>query len=108
MYDHQVVLVERKFLEKMRKVKEYTNKQIEDGINNPFSSTGTLIEDLHGASKFSATLANIGGGSKRTGGNGMEGGLKTIRQRDIATIVTRFKDNKNQFKKSISIEKLLK
>lgn len=43
------------------------------------ASTGTPIPNLVGAAKENAIKAYIGGGSKATGGNGIEGGEKVIR-----------------------------
>lgn len=43
------------------------------------ASTGTPIANLVGVAKENAIKAYIGGGSKATGGNGIEGGEKVIR-----------------------------
>ncbi|GHU75205.1 hypothetical protein FACS1894188_05540 [Clostridia bacterium] len=61
-----------------------TDKKIQKGLDKPIASTGTPISELKGAAKFTSSLSNIGGGSKDTGGGGMEDGLKTINQNSAA------------------------
>ena len=96
-------------LKSIKKIKENIEKQIKDGINKRFSSTGTPIADLHGAPKFSAIVANIGGGAKRIGGNGMKGGILTIRQYDTANTYLKTASNINSLsRKPITFEQLLK
>ena len=46
---------------------EELGEDILDGISEERCSTGTRIEDLHGAAKFNAILKNIGDGSMREG-----------------------------------------
>ena len=55
-----------------------TGQQIKDGLNRPTASTGKSIADLSGAAKMTAQISNIGGGSKATGGGGIEKGLDTV------------------------------
>ena len=55
-----------------------TGKQIIEGLSKPTASTGKPIEELHGAAKRIAQMSNIGGGSKATGGKGIDGGLDTL------------------------------
>lgn len=55
-----------------------TKKKIEDGLSRPNASTGTPMDELHGAAKRVAQLSNIGDGSKATGGGGIDQGLETI------------------------------
>lgn len=59
-------------------VYQQTGKQIVDGLNNPTASTGRPIDELHGAAKRIAQMSNIGGGSKSTGGGGLDKGLDTV------------------------------
>ena len=59
-------------------VYQQTGKQIVDGLNKPTASTGKPIEELHGAAKRIAQMSNIGGGSKATGGGGLDRGLDTV------------------------------
>ena len=54
---------------------QQTGKQIADGLNRPTASTGKSIDELHGAAKRIAQISNIGGGSKSTGGGGLDKGL---------------------------------
>ena len=61
-----------------------TEKEIDEGLSNPLSGTGTPIEELHGGSKFMSQLSNIGGGSKENGGGGVEKGIETLRKNDRA------------------------
>lgn len=55
-------------------------KQIIDGINKTTSGTGIPIKKLHGGAKRMAQMSNIGGGSKATGGGGVDEGIKAIIQ----------------------------
>lgn len=55
-----------------------TTAQIKSGLSNPIASTGTPISDLRGGAKLNARISNIGGGSKASGGGGIEAGLKAI------------------------------
>ena len=51
-------------------------KQIVDGLNRTTASTGTPMDKLHGGAKRMAQMSNIGGGSKATGGGGVDEGMK--------------------------------
>ena len=53
-------------------------RKIKEGLSRETASTGTPIEDLHGAAKFMAQLSNIGGGSVESGGGGIKDGFNTI------------------------------
>lgn len=55
-----------------------TGKQIMEGLSKSTASTGKPIDELHGAAKRIAQISNIGGGSKATGGKGIDGGLDTL------------------------------
>ncbi len=55
-------------------------RKIKEGLSRETASTGTPIEDLHGAAKFTAQLSNIGGGSVATGGGGIKDGFNTVAQ----------------------------
>lgn len=55
-----------------------TSEKIKAGLENPYASTGTPIDKIHGAPKFMAVLSNIGGGSVDTGGGGIKEGFNTI------------------------------
>lgn len=55
-------------------------RKIKEGLSRETASTGTPIEDLHGAAKFMAQLSNIGGGSVETGGGGIKDGFNTVAQ----------------------------
>lgn len=50
-------------------------KQIVDGLNRTTASTGTPMDKLHGGAKRMAQMSNIGGGSKATGGGGVDEGM---------------------------------
>lgn len=66
---------------------ETTKSLIQTGVSKPTASTGTPIENLKGASRITATLSNIGGGSKEVGGGGMAKGLETItKYAQVATV----------------------
>ena len=53
-------------------------KKIKDGLSKPTASNGTPMNELSGAAKITASLANIGGGSKEIGGGGMQDGVKAL------------------------------
>lgn len=55
-----------------------SQRKIAEGLSRKTASTGTPIDDLHGGAKFMAQLSNIGGGSKETGGGGIQDGFNTI------------------------------
>ena len=55
-------------------------KQIVDGLNRTTASTGTPMDKLHGGAKRMAQMSNIGGGSKATGGGGVDEGMKAMLQ----------------------------
>lgn len=55
-------------------------KQIIDGLNKTTAGTGIPIKKLHGGAKRMAQMSNIGGGSKATGGGGVDEGIKAIIQ----------------------------
>ena len=52
--------------------------QIRQGLSKPTASTGTPIDALHGMAKTLAQTANIGGGSKASGGGGVEAGVDAL------------------------------
>lgn len=66
------------FEQAVNQVYQQTGKQIVDGLNRSTASTGKPIDELHGAAKKIAQMSNIGGGSKATGGGGLDKGLDTI------------------------------
>ena len=55
-------------------------KQIVDGLSKTTASTGTPMDKLHGGAKKMAQISNIGGGSKATGGGGVDEGMKAMLQ----------------------------
>lgn len=57
-----------------------TSLQIHAGMGNPLSGTGTPISSLSGGARFTSILSNIGGGSKASGGGGMEAGMRLLDQ----------------------------
>ena len=75
-----------------------TEKQIADGLSKSTASTGTPIDDLHGAAKSIAQISNVGGGSKATGGGGMSKGMETIVKNAQAKTAKRILDNAEQKK----------
>ncbi len=73
----QVVLKSNNSLERAAdSILSQRGKQIVDGINKPTASTGTPMDKLHGGAKRMAQMSNIGGGSKATGGGGVDEGMK--------------------------------
>ena len=64
-----------------------SGQQIIDGLNKPTASTGTPMKKLHGGAKKMAQMSNIGGGSKATGGGGVDEGMKAMLQYTQANTV---------------------
>ena len=62
-------------------------KQIVDRLNKTTASTGTPMDKLHGGAKRMAQMSNIGGGSKATGGGGVDEGMKAMLQYTQANTV---------------------
>ena len=84
----QVVLKSNNSLERAAdSILSQRGKQIVDGINNPTASTGTPMDKLHGGAKRMAQMSNIGGGSKATGGGGVDEGMKAMLQYTQANTV---------------------
>ena len=77
---------------------QQTGKQIADGLNRPTASTGKSIDELHGAAKRIAQISNIGGGSKSTGGGGLDKGLDTVAKHVQARTAKAIIDNAKQKK----------
>ena len=86
----------------LKKTIDDTKEKIKKGIEKPTASTGTPVNELYGAAKTTATLSNIGGGSKETGGGGMEKGLGIITDFTAATA----KLDGMQFEKKLDKKKL--
>lgn len=61
--------------------------QIVNGLNKTIASTGTPMEKLLGGAKRMAQLSNIGGGSKATGGGGIDEGMNAMMQYTQASTV---------------------
>lgn len=53
--------------DKIDKIYNDTGKMIQKGLSKETASTGTPMKKLNGAALFTATISNIGGGSKVTG-----------------------------------------
>ena len=66
---------------------EVREKQIQDGLNKTTASTGTPMERLYGGARKMAQMSNIGGGSKATGGGGVDEGMKAMLQYTQANTV---------------------
>lgn len=77
-------------------------KQIVDGLSKTTASTGTSMDKLHGGAKKMAQISNIGGGSKATGGGGVDEGMKAMLQYAQANTV---KKMASQSEKKISGKK---
>ena len=75
-----------------------TEQEIMNGLSKPTASTGKPMDELHGAAKTIAQISNIGGGSKETGGGGIDKGLDTLRKhvqaRTAKTMLDRTKQKK--------------
>ena len=62
----------------LKKELDETERKIHEGLSKKTASTGASIDNLHGGAKFMSQLSNIGGGSKATGGGGVEDGFNTV------------------------------
>ena len=60
------------------KIYQQTRKEIVEGLSRPTASTGKPMDKLYGAAKRIAQMSNIGGGSKASGGGGIDKGLDTL------------------------------
>lgn len=78
-------------------------KQIVDGLNKTTASTGTPMDKLRGGAKRMAQMSNIGGGSKATGGGGVDEGMKAMLQYTQANTVKKMVSQSD--KKKISGKK---
>ena len=84
----QVVLKSNTSLERAAdSILSQRGKQIVDGLNKPTASTGTPMYKLHGGAKRIAQMSNRGGGSKSTGGGGVDEGMKAMLQYTQANTV---------------------
>lgn len=83
----QVVSKSNVSLERVADILNQREKQIVDGLNKTTASTGTPMDKLHGGAKRVAQMSNIGGGSKATGGGGVDEGMKAMLQYTQASTV---------------------
>lgn len=83
----QVVSKSNVSLERVTDILNQREKQIVDGLNKTTASTGTPMDKLHGGAKRVAQMSNIGGGSKATGGGGVDEGMKAMLQYTQASTV---------------------
>lgn len=59
-------------------MQQQAGQQICRGLQVQSASTGIPMDSLQGGAYITALLAAIGGGSIAAGGNGIDGGLKTL------------------------------
>ncbi len=64
-----------------------TETQIREGLSKPTAGTGTQMDKLRGMAKTVAQIANIGGGSKASGGGGVSKGIEILSQYNRADAV---------------------
>ena len=81
-------------------------KQIVDGLNKTTASTGTPMDKLHGGAKRMAQMSNIGGGSKATGGGGVDEGMKAMLQYTQADAVKKTVANSKNIRSYGEIDKV--
>lgn len=74
------------------RIRNDIGNQIREGTSRPFAGTGKPIEALYGAARMNAVVANIGGGSKATGGGGMVQGMDLLLKYTQADTVVRMED----------------
>lgn len=80
------------------KVYQQTRKEIVEGLSKPTASTGKPMDELHGAAKRVAQMSNIGGGSKASGGGGIDKGVDTLTKHAQARTAKTMLDNATQKK----------
>lgn len=90
---------------KVEDVAKQTGDKIKKGLENPTASTGTPIDSLSGGAKFMAQLSNIGGGSKATGGGGIQDGFNTVNTNTEANTVLKVLDGENYIQESEDVNK---
>lgn len=55
-----------------------TRSELEKGLSKQTASTGRLLSEIHGNARTNAVISNCGGGSKATGGKGIQGGVDLL------------------------------
>ncbi len=78
-----------------------TETQIREGLSKLTAGTGTQIDKLHRMAKNLAQMANIGGGSKASGGGGVSRGIEIVSQYNRADAVKKTieHESRSQLKK---------
>lgn len=85
-------------MNQVKKIANDSSEKIKLGLSRKVASTGKPMNELKGGAKFMASMSNIGGGSKNSGGDGVFGGLDTImknRTADTILKVTKHTQIKN-------------
>ena len=77
-----------------------------DGLNKTTASTGTPMDKLHGGAKRMAQMSNIGGGSKATGGGGVDEGMRAMLQYTQADAVKKTVANSKNIRSYGEIDKV--
>lgn len=70
--------IKKSVIEYLENIHEDTSRIIAEGKRKKLSSTGTPMNKLNGAALYTARRAAIGGGSKASGGGGMEFGDRVL------------------------------
>ena len=86
----------------VNKIYNDTAKKIQEGLSKETASTGTPMKELKGAALFTATMSNIGDGSKASGGGGMEQGLKTVTKYGKAEVAKKMLEQSKMNQKKIA------
>ena len=80
-------------------------KQIEDGLSKTTARTGTPMAQSRWAKKM-AQMSNIGGGSKATGGGGVDEGMRAMLQYTQADAVKKTVANSKNIRSYGEIDKV--
>ena len=91
--------------QELEKTIRETDSKIMKGLEKTTASTGTPISELNGGAKFMAQLSNIGGGSKATGGGGIQDGFNTVNTNTEANTVLKVLDGENYIQESEDVNK---
>lgn len=55
-----------------------TRSELEKGLSKQTASTGRPLSEFYGNARTNAIISNCGGGSKATGGKGVQGGMDLL------------------------------
>ena len=82
---NSMALIQQKIHEQevMNNVRE-TREELERGLSKQTASTGRPLNEIHGIARTITIISNCGGGSKATGGKGVQGGMELLLKHEEA------------------------